>query len=187
MKNKVIDYLTAIGLTPADFAPFTTLQDEFRFLRRAYLQKCLATHPDKGGDVEAFRECNTAFETLKELLEKDKIESFASIHADTAYTPASSSSVGANDDEEETPSWEYYQQAAEEDMAPYHMELAKSGRGKCFAKKPGRTCGEVDQVVNIPKDTVRIGSVDNTSGGYGRWCHLQCCKYIDACIYYSFV
>jgi hypothetical protein len=45
-----------------DFAGCTTLQEEFSVIKKLYFKKVLVAHPDKGGDVAAFREVQTSFE-----------------------------------------------------------------------------------------------------------------------------
>jgi hypothetical protein len=53
----------------------------------------------------------------------------------------------------------------------YLVELAKTGRSKCAQKtKIGRKC--TDPL--IAKFGIRIGSLDDVSGQYGRWIHLEC-------------
>jgi BRCT domain type II-containing protein len=137
--------------------------------------------------------------------------------------------------EDRTPSYEYYEHAAQEQVPAYKVELAKSGRSQCVAcknraartvkatqkaaekaasdaasskpppKKKARvssnaetaealvttaadvTESSTDVVTTstivalsttsssyIPKDGIRIGSIDQMSGSYGRWHHLAC-------------
>ena len=52
--------------------------------------------------------------------------------------------------------------AAEEDVPGYKVELAKSGRSTC-----------VKSHSKIPKDSIRIGSIDKVAGTYGRWNLLE--------------
>lgn len=131
-----------------------------------------------------------------------------------------------------TPSYEYYEEMASEEMPGYKVELAKSGRSQCDAckkkkgtakknapaksqteledqqqstassntesalvttsgprrstrakKKPtsalttvgGSASSKVADNQNfIPEGAVRLGSLDNKSGSYGRWHHLKC-------------
>ena len=61
--------------------------------------------------------------------------------------------------------YEYYEEAAKEDVPGYKVELAKSGRSKCSKKDCG---GKID------KDSIRVGSLDKVAGSYGRWHHLEC-------------
>lgn len=63
------------------------------------------------------------------------------------------------------PSYDHFAEAAAEAVPSYRAEKAKSKRSKC--KKKG--CGAA-----IPKDAVRVGSIDKDSGSYGRWHCLGC-------------
>ena len=200
-KIKVSESLAAIGIRKdEDYAALkecATFQDEFKLVRKAYLKRCLATHPDKGGDEQDFRRVNESFEFLKRIYETGKAKSF---------TTATSRSVGhrhdADDDDDDDDdadadyeeeeeefdfdfdanfnfhpsSYEYYEQAAQQDLPSYRMEYAKSGRGKCFATRTSKTCGPVDAKCCIAKGSVRIGSLDAVAGTYTRWSHLDCCK-----------
>jgi hypothetical protein len=38
------------------------LKNQYRLLKKAYFKQVLANHPDKGGDAEAFRETQAAFD-----------------------------------------------------------------------------------------------------------------------------
>ena len=68
------------------------------------------------------------------------------------------------------PSYEYYEQAAEEDVPTYRMEPAKSGRSAC--KQKGTACKHTDPI--IQKDEIRIGRLDPEAGSYTNWVHLNC-------------
>jgi hypothetical protein len=68
------------------------------------------------------------------------------------------------------PSYEYYEQAAEEDVPSYRMEPAKSGRSAC--KQKGTACKHTDPI--IQKDEIRIGRLDKEAGTYTNWHHLTC-------------
>jgi hypothetical protein len=60
-------------------------------------------------------------------------------------------------------SYEFFEAAAEEEVPGYRVEPAKSGRSKCV------TCEGV-----VEKGAVRVGSLDEFAGSYGRWHHLDC-------------
>merc|ERR1711865_340544 len=76
----VSESLAAIGIRKdEDYAALkecATFQDEFKLVRKAYLKRCLATHPDKGGDEQDFRRVNESFEFLKCIYETGKAKSF---------------------------------------------------------------------------------------------------------------
>jgi hypothetical protein len=182
-------------------------EEEFKVIKKIYFRKVLQCHPDKGGDPEVFRTVQTSFDLLRNLHNGGKGGNWLFVECMTTGSSNAAARVGASaggedgDEEEydmadydddfsnmETPSWEYYQQAAEETVPIYKVELAKSGRSKCKQKgaakrcfvtlpePPSATAGTlVDlEVEFIQKDEVRIGSMNLDSGSYGRWCHLRC-------------
>lgn len=127
---------------------------------------------DKGGDPATFRATQAAWEVVRDQHEKG-IGSFAS-------------HLGGEGDEEEeddaeldelykkysantgVPSYEFYEEAAEEEVPGYKVETAKSGRSKCTKCES-----------KIAKDEIRVGSLDKTAGTYGRWHHLQCWRVVS--------
>lgn len=68
-------------------------------------------------------------------------------------------------------SWKYFYEAAEEQTPGYCVELAKSGRSSCKMKGARKQCGDN---AGIGQGEVRCGSLDDSSGNYGRWNHLKC-------------
>ena len=120
-------------------------------------------HPDKGGDPEMFKQTHSAFEILRKLFEDKALSSFATtgaVPAFHAHTFAGSSH----------PMYEYFQEAADEPVPSYRVELAKSGVSKCMAKG-----GAVRHTSNIiPKASIRVGRIDVLSGTYTKWSHLEC-------------
>ncbi|CAN0589036.1 unnamed protein product, partial [Ectocarpus sp. 12 AP-2014] len=69
--------------------------------------------------------------------------------------------------------WQYYYDAAAEEVPPYKVELARSGRSKCTQRtQSARRCA--DEGPLIGKGEIRVGSLDAQSGSYGRWVHLKC-------------
>jgi hypothetical protein len=105
--------------------------------------------------------------------------------------------------QDKAPSWEFYREAAEAEVPIYRVELAKSDRSACVQKSKNpniRKCTEDTKF--IPKGAVnllivfigsillfylmpnllypaisgdiRIGSIIEEVGGYGRWMHLHC-------------
>lgn len=144
------------------------LLEEFTFIKRAYFKNVLINHPDKGGDAAKFREVQTSFEVIRELFETNKVNSFiqASLEStDHEYSRKRDKFSGM-----ETPSWEFYQSAAEADMPIYRVELARSNRSSCKATGKDKKC--TSQF--IQKGEIRIGSIDTQSGTYSRW--YVCCS-----------
>jgi len=96
----------------------------------------------------------------------------------------------------QVPSYDFYEAAESDDMPIYRVELAKSNRSKCTAPNGSKmkqcaqglaqgdattleeNCEDLVAVNQEPekiaKGEVRCGSLDENSGGYGRWRHLRC-------------
>mmetsp|Transcript_11388 Transcript_11388/g.27147 ORF Transcript_11388/g.27147 Transcript_11388/m.27147 type:complete len:998 (+) Transcript_11388:336-3329(+) len=242
--HNVAQCLLALGITPdirdGLFADCDSMEDEFKVIKTLYRAKILEDHPDKGGDPAVFRKTRAAFYVIRDLKNNGSVASFLSV-----------AGGGSNNDEcniddmydvfweqfskGATPSYEYYEEMAQESVPGYRVELAKSGRSKCDACKNGRSklsapakwtdgteptgpngktkstngnskssttetalvavsegprrssrtkkkpdilaMATVDKTTDpmcIPKGNIRIGSLDDQSGSYGRWNHLVC-------------
>lgn len=167
-QHTIRECLDKIDVNDEDLFESESLEAQFQVLKKKYRSKILASHPDKGGDPAIFREVQTAFEVLRDMYSNGKIISFVL---------ESNKRVDKYDEtwqhfgDMPTASWDFYYEAAEEDVPLYRVELAKSGRSKCrqFGKKMGRC---IDPI--IPKGSIRVGSLDEDTGGYGRWVHLNC-------------
>ena len=148
---------------------------QFRAVKKAYHKRVLQVHPDKGGDEARFREVRAAFETLKELFESGAVDSFAAAAADGPASVATESMFRKYSDSTftggYTPSWDFYEEAAQEGVPFYHVELARSNRSQCVCGKTVRKCPPGSK---IDKGLPRVGSLDAESGTYGRWVHLYC-------------
>ena len=157
--------LTAVGISEASglaaLAQAADLSAEFSVIKKSFLKRVLIVHPDKGGDEETFRECRTAFDTLRELYETGAVDSFANEEHPTGNVYQHRAEEAKR--EGPAPPWDFYAEAAEEAMPTYRMELAKSDRSKC------QKCKTL-----IAKGSVRLGWLDQISGTYGRWTHVQC-------------
>jgi len=199
--RSVRDCLAVLGISPEDLqaavaendSSSSVLKKEFKIIRRAWIARALETHPDKGGDPAEFRAVQESFEVLRLLLQQAAIDSYLKEDADSK-----AKSNGTPDDDDafaSYPSWEYYKAAEEEsDMPKYRIEPAKSGRSQCVKckaqntskgdennKKTGKTKVHVAKKTTslvietkIPQGTLRVGSLDELSGGYARWHKLGC-------------
>jgi hypothetical protein len=196
------------------FEGCSTRDEEFRVLKKHYYKQCLQHHPDKGGDAAIFRKVQTAFELLRDLhtgkQQRRKTEGGEWLFSECWNATSAESKAkydgeeDENDDEAfdmsdydfsfsqnstEMPSWEYYQEAAEELVPPYRIELAKSGRSKCTQTGRYKKCqaglgsssqGCTDLVDTrtapelIAKNEVRVGWINEDAGSYGGWKHLRC-------------
>ncbi|UPR03332.1 J domain-containing protein [Chloropicon primus] len=201
-RDDVKALLVCIGLTnPEDLSGCSTVQEEFAYVKKCFRRKCLETHPDKGGDAADFRDVQSAFETLRSMFERGSIPTFQG-SAGTS-TKKEYEAAYENMGKYSQPSYEFYEFAEDISVPQYRVELAKSGRSACSKpgtrsknyqdKKcpiiPGETQykfktvarklksgTEYDEVAYtlISKGMIRIGVVDEQTGGYGRWCHLEC-------------
>ncbi|KAL3779504.1 hypothetical protein ACHAW5_010633 [Stephanodiscus triporus] len=179
--------LSDLGIADAStFEGCDDIDDEFKVVRKVYLKKVLAEHPDKGGDAVAFRATQAAWEVLRGLYNGGGVRggSFASY----LVAPGARAAKFHDDDREEEEedededdddfddelyakyangagfaSYEYYEAAAEEEVPGYRVENARSGRSRC-AKCDG----------HVEMGSVRVGSLDKVAGTYGRWNHLDC-------------
>lgn len=175
--KSVKDLLCTVGIVNAQTELSGSLDDEFKTIKKSYFKRVLVLHPDKGGDPEAFRSVQTAFEILRDFYEKKSVTSFALAaqqgNSTSSHATTTTSSVRFDDLFREfgnipTPSWEFYAQAAEDPVPLYKVELAKSGRSEC--QKFGKKCTNK----LIPKGSIRIGSILKETGTYTRWVHLSC-------------
>ncbi|CAN0159740.1 unnamed protein product [Ectocarpus fasciculatus] len=177
--------LAKIGIDPAgpDLTRCASLTEEFTAIKKAYFKKILVVHPDKGGDAAEFRDVNSSWELIRKLYEDRKVSSFVTAAESTTqdrydydYSNGGGGSGGAA--RSASPStthmpWQYYYDAAEAEVPPYKVELARSGRSKCTQRTmSARRC--FDEGPLIGKGEIRIGSLDAQSGSYGRWVHLKC-------------
>ncbi len=139
----------------------------------------MATHPDKGGDPAAFRAAHAAFQVLKSLYNDHRVLHGSYVNY-FANDQENVSADGGSDDlddlyshfatSEDVPSYEHFEEAAREEVPGYRVELAKSGRSQCVV------CRREGAKEPIAKGEVRVGSLDENSGAYGRWHHLRCWK-----------
>lgn len=167
---KTVEYcLSKVGVKTDALAACADLAEEWAAIKRAYFKTVLKTHPDKGGDPAAFRKVQSAFESLRGLFEGARsgflFSTSASKSTDTTESPF--------DPSMNTPSWEFYAEAAQEAVPMYRVERAKSNRSRCCAKPPGRSplCFS-DEC--IEKDALRVGWMNSETGAYGGWVHLKC-------------
>ena len=167
--------LDTIGVVEEAIEDCPLLSDEWSVIKKAYFKKVLKSHPDKGGDPDAFREVQAAFETLRELFECEGVTSFAGSATNTYNTETAFDINFKGFSKMPAPSWEFYAEAAEEPVPTYRVEAAKSGRSACKQKGSAKKCGDASEGLNlIAKGETRIGSIDHEAGSYGRWVHLAC-------------
>jgi hypothetical protein len=158
------DCLKSVGVALANLSSCSTVDEEWKIIKKSYYKIILEAHPDKGGDPEVFLDANTAFHVLRKLFES-KFGSFTTSGQRSAMSDYNA--MMGDMSGKPMPSWDYFESAAEEDMPIYRVELAKSGRSICKAN----WCGLGGA---IGKGAIRVGSIDKQSGSYTRFCHLSC-------------
>ena len=129
--------------------------------RAAYLHKALETHPDReGGDENAFRRVNEAFEMLK-CMHKTSVGILGNLHSPARVSFAADGTCSGAARSPFT--WGFFEHASGEGPAVgYKFEVAKTSRGKCT--KSGET---------IPEGELRFGSLVPETGTFSRWVALK--------------
>jgi len=162
--NSVKECLDALGVPVGNLAGCANVSDEWSVIKKTYFRKILKCHPDKGGSTEEFRHVQAAFEGLR-LMYDTGPASFTSALNHSVDGTRMADFAGRS-----APSWEYYEAAAEAVVPKYRVEPAKTGRSSCKATGVGKHC--MDET--IEQGSLRVGMLDDQSGGYGRWVHLTC-------------
>ena len=106
-------------------------------VKRAFNRRALETHPDKGGDADAFQAMYEAFQELKQAF-LDGFSEFAKcIESAPAKAKAKAKAKRTMVDAPELmgkrrtiPTYEFFQTAAERDIPFWKIELAASGRAR---------------------------------------------------------
>jgi len=177
-----------------------SIREELVVVRRNWVRLSLRAHPDKGGDPEEFRRVMEAFDVLRSAAASGRGRSFVELAAAAgrpgrrrpggrAPRGAAARAEGRGADAggagrgrgrgapvptgrtaPTVPSYEWFEEAAAEEVPGYRVELAKSDRSACVAGGASRLCGGGA----IARGALRCGSLDEASGAYGRWSHLAC-------------
>ncbi len=162
--------LRDVGITSIEaFAGCSSIDDEFRAIKKSHLKLVLVSHPDKGGDPSIFRAVRDAWDVLKDLYEQGRVHATGFSHYLSAAGSREDSSADRSSASHSSgvPSWEWFKQAEAEPVPPYRAEVAKSGRSECKSSRH-----RFDSLID--KGELRVGSLDEQAGTYGRWRHLQC-------------
>ena len=116
-----------------------------------------------------FRQTQSSFEIIRKLFESKAIVSFSTAGAIPSFQAHQFAASGFDGDQH--PMYEFFQEAAEEPVPLYRCELAKSGRSSCMAQGSAIKHGAN---IFISKSSIRIGHIDEISGTYTKWVHLEC-------------
>ena len=169
--NTIDQCLSALQVTPAKLESCDDVQDEFLVIKRAYFQKALDVHPDKGGDVNKFQSIQTAFEILREYYDTCKDKEFSFLRSRKRSTHFAKTFRDFKS--RPTPSFAYYSYATDAIVPQYRVELARSGRSSCVAKgRKEMRCPGGD--ASIQEGELRVGAFNFQSGSFGRWNHVPC-------------
>ena len=166
MPRTVATSLRSVGLQSGALADCVDLAEEWSVIKRAYFKTALKTHPDKGGDAAAFREARAAFQSLRALFDG----AAPTFRFSAAQDTSTEQGFASFDPSANTPSWEFYAEAAQEPVPKYRVERARSGRSRCQAKGSAKFCAHEE----IEKDSLRVGWMNSETGAYGGWVHLSC-------------
>jgi len=156
--------LDALALDATQLAGATTANQQWRQIRAAFLRAALVSHPDKpGGSEEAFRAVHEAFEALKARTRAGAVVlNVAASHKEAAAAPSQRARAGGYNPYAAAAS-AAYSHIADDKEPGYRVERAKTGRSTCIV------CNNA-----IDEGELRFGSLDNVTGGYGRWAHKEC-------------
>ena len=137
-EHSILDCLQTLTIEKESLVDCDSLNDEFKLIKKTYFALILQQHPDKGGDPETFRQTQVSFEVLRNLHQSGKVrdDTFVSYFSGAASVAADFETL-FQQQSTEVPSYEYYAAAAEEEVPPYFVELAKSGRSKCVVVSHG--------------------------------------------------
>lgn len=150
-RRSVADCLTSLGVTAEALRGCTTLREEWQVIKKTYFAKVLRDHPDKGGSAQAFRESHAAWEVLRSIKAQQQDDDDDNANADAFGSFADHLHDGVTDqydtfmdafatDPSQMPSYEFFHEAAAQEVPGYRIERAKSGRGSCHVckKRPSR-------------------------------------------------
>jgi hypothetical protein len=194
-----------------------TVDQGWRVIRQTFRGACLTKHPDKGGDAAEFIALLESFEVVKKAYEMRGFQSFVEFFsmgrakkttttttrrakkttAKAAKTTALAPEL-MGDMRDVRPISEFFMSALDADVAPYCIELARSGRSACQMGKRDQSktkypCTGINLGEGFPsegeggtgalvvtgqnliaKDSIRCGFYVEESASYGFWSHLAC-------------
>ena len=187
-----------------DAAKFRTVQTSFELLRDLHRGKTKRKKNSKSKNNWLFSECFKAGSGATASNNSKSSWDNETMYDDDDHDSNEEFDMSAYDvdfSNMETPSWKFYEEAAEETVPTYRVELAKSNRSKCKASGRAKKCREGLPVVFatagssddhcgaanitdlidptkppelIDKNELRVGSINEQSGTYSRWVHLRC-------------
>jgi hypothetical protein len=118
--DECIGTLTKNAELKSFFAQCNNVAEEFKALKKAYFKLVLEVHPDKGGTKEEFIKVRASFEMLRDLFNSNGIESF---EKEAGLGMAGFGGVKQRMLTGAVPSWAFYEDAAQDEMPAYKVEL----------------------------------------------------------------
>ena len=151
--------LIACGITSIEaFAGCQTVDDEFTRVKKSYFKLVFVSHPDKGGNAEAFITLRDHWEVVRALYDEGRVNVSGFAHYLTAagQSERSQSTAAQRQADGDMPSWAWFAAAQGEAVPPYRCEAARSSQSMCKASK----C----QHRTIAKGALRCGVLNTESG-----------------------
>lgn len=136
-RRTIYSCLVTIGVTLSSLEGAPDITEEFQRVKKIYFKGCLVHHPDKGGSEEVFKSLLAAWEVVRDLYDKRQVHAqgfpyyFAGVGVQQereVKAPKGGAAGGPR------PSWEWFQETANEPVPTYMVERAKSGRSACVEK-----------------------------------------------------
>ena len=126
---------------------------------------------DKGGDPDKFRTTNASFEVIRDLFQQSKVKdgTFASYLSESAKAAASDSDIDIDElftkysKNTSVPSWEFFAEAAEEEIPTYKVETARSGRSRCTVCKKNSAKAAIADSAAAESSTAIVASTAKSS------------------------
>lgn len=158
MGKSLQEMYALVGVGPFD-AALVEKEEQFRLVRSSYRKRVLKHHPDKGGDPEQFRLLQTAFEYLRDHVYAEDAPPLPNIKTKRDDFEETYNEVAKRD----VPSWEFYEEAPEENVPIYFFQYAVSKKSTCTVCR-----------TKIDKGELRIGKLNEDYGSYGEFSKIHC-------------
>ena len=158
MGKSLQEMYALVGVGPFDAASVEK-EEQFRLVRSSYRKNVLKHHPDKGGDPEQFRLLQTAFEYLRDHVYAEDAPPLPNIKTKRDDFDETYNEVAKRD----VPSWEFYEEAPEENVPIYFFQYAVSKKSTCTVCR-----------TKIDKGELRIGKLNEDYGSYGKFSKIHC-------------
>jgi hypothetical protein len=128
----VVECLVALGVTLESLQTCFSTAEEFKTIKKLYFEGALRNHPDKGGNADTFRVFQESWEFVRDLFDGGNVnvEGFRFY-----FTGGKDLKVAWCSRAELAHSYEWFAEAAHEEIPGYKVEHAKSARSECKVRK----------------------------------------------------